>query len=408
MSSVSESIGRAVAALLIGSSSLAASLGSAQSPVATPAQPQKPAPSSPATDPQYILGPEDLVTVTVIRHPEFSGDFPIPDTGIIQVPVVGDVNVSGMAISALRDLIVKKLADRINTPEVTVTLKTAKMRRFFVFGAIQHSGVYEFKPGWGVSEGLSASGGLNPGEEQKDVRIILEHTATGQKVSMPLDEALAKSTDPSLKIGSDDVLRIESIATLPIYISGKVKVPGMYRMREDASGLLAVIAQAGGVTDDASLANVRIIRLKGAEQVVDLTPTLIRGESATLPVLAAGDMVVVSENVNRVSVLGYVAKPGYYPLPDGRTYTLSDAIAMAEGADRRGRLTQVGLVRFENGKQIRKVYDLGKFLRNGDGSQNPMVMSGDVIFVPETNRADTSTILSALTSGSIFFNAVKR
>lgn len=408
MISVSESIGKAVAALLIGSSSLAASVGNAQSPNAAPAQPQKPATSSPASDLQYILGPEDLVSVIVLRHPEFSGDYPIPDTGIIQVPVLGDVNVNGMAISALRDLIVKKLAERIKNPEVTVTLKTAKSRRFFVFGAVQHSGVYEFKPGWGVSEGLSASGGLNPGEEQKDVRIVLEHTATGEKVSMTLDEALANSTDPRLKIGKDDVLRVDSIATLPIYISGKVKVPGLYHMREDGSGLLAVIAQAGGLTDDASLSNVRIIRLKGQEQVVDLTPTLVRGQSAALPVLAAGDMVVVSENVNRVSVLGYVSKPGYYPLPDGRSYTLSDAIAMAEGADKRGRLTQVGLVRFENGKQIRKVYDLGKFLHKGDGSQNPMVMAGDVIFVPETNRADTSTILSALTSSAIFFNAVKR
>ncbi|RYG21275.1 hypothetical protein EON82_19115 [bacterium] len=182
----------------------------------------------------------------------------------------------------------------------------------------------------------------------------------------------------------------------------------MYTLREDSTDLLAAVAQAGGVTEEAALGNVRVVRAAGGEESVDLTPALVRGESVRLPKLHPGDMVIVSESLTRFAILGYVSKPGYYPLPQGRPFYLSDAVAQASGADKRGRLSKVGVVRMENGKEVRKVYDLGKFLNKGDATQNPLVETGDVLYVPESPRADNSTIMQALGATVGFFNLFRR
>jgi protein involved in polysaccharide export with SLBB domain len=127
-----------------------------------------------------------------------------------------------------------------------------------------------------------------------------------------------------------------------------------------------------------------------------------------LPSLTGGEIIIVPESLDRFAILGYVTKPGFYPMPSGRKYTLSEALALAEGADKRGRLSKVGLVRLENGKEVRKIYDVGKYLRSGDVAQNPEIMPGDVVFVPETDRVDISTALSGITSFGILMNAFRR
>lgn len=392
-------------ALIVGPSLVSATMAHGQAAPA-PAKPNDQ--TAPAARQDYVLGAEDVVTVTVIRHPEFSGDFFVPASGIVQLPGVGDVDVRGLSLADLKKKVATKLDERMYGPEVNVTLRQARMQRFFVLGDVQHSGVFDLKKGWGVSEALSTAGGLSDGLQQSDVRVTLVRAATQETIHLTLDEALAKTGDATVRLETGDILRIEATPKLPVYVSGKVKTPGLYRLREDTNDVLAAIAEAGGMSPDASLGNVRIVHLKGGEEVVDLAPALVRGESTKLPRLAAGDMVIVSESLRTFAVLGYVAKPGNYTIPEGRSYNLSDAIALAEGADRRGRLTRIGLVRTENGKQSRQIYDLGKFLRNGDSAQNPAVQPGDLIFVPETDRAETQTIMSSLSSLAIFFNVLKR
>ncbi|WP_025229384.1 SLBB domain-containing protein [Fimbriimonas ginsengisoli] len=359
--------------------------------------------SNPDAD-QYRLGPEDAISVSVLKHPEFSGDFLVPANGVIQFPVAGGLKVSGLSLAEVRKQLTEKLKARLLKPEVSVTLKMARVQRFYVLGDVKGPGIYDVKPGWGVAEALSAAGGLGADVQQKDVRVTIEKAGTGEKIRVGLPQALS---DGAAKVAPGDIVRFDAVQKLPVYVSGKVRNPGLYRLREDATGLLAAIAEAGGPTEDASIAKVRVVHVNGGEDVVDLVPTLVRGESSTLPVLASGDMVIVPEATSKFAILGFVSKPGYYAIPEGRLYTLSDAVALAEGADKRGRLSKVGLVRTENGKQTRSIYDLGRFLQKGDSSQNPALRPGDVVYVPETNRAELGTILSAISTSALLFNVFK-
>jgi len=360
--------------------------------------------TQPSTAPStYLLGPEDVITVTVLRHSEFSSDYVVPPNGSLDMPFGGSIKVAGKTVSDISTEITNLLKARLLKPEVSVTVRSMRIQRFYVVGDVKLSGIFDLKPGWGVAEGLSAAGGLNPDIQQQDTQVTLEHVSTGEKVTMTLDQALLKSSDPSLKIQSGDVLRIESVFTFPVYITGKVKNPGVFRMRVDSTGLLAAIAQAGGTTDDGSIKNVRIIHADGKEEVANLVPAIVHGDSSKLPTLRSGDMIVVPVLLEKIVVLGYVAKPGYFPIPDGQTFTLSDAVGLAGGQAPRARFSRVGVLRIVNGQQTKKVYDLGKFFVKGDITQNPVMAPGDVVFVPETNKADLQTIFGGLTAGAITY-----
>jgi protein involved in polysaccharide export with SLBB domain len=152
------------------------------------------------------------------------------------------------------------------------------------------------------------------------------------------------------------------------------------------NGPLEALAAAGGTLDGASLTSVRVRRLNGQEFTVDLQGAMSKGGSAaSLPRLEYGDLVIVPVSQSRFAVLGSVEVPGIYPLPESHPTSLIEAVATARGADSKGaRFRYVGIIRTEDGKSTRRVFDLGKFLKKGDATQNPEVHSGDVIFVPQS------------------------
>jgi polysaccharide export outer membrane protein len=358
-------------------------------------------------EPDYTFGPEDVMTVTVLRHPELSGDFLVTDAGYIQVPVAGTIKATGRTTPELITTITDRLKDRIKNPEVSVALKSARAQRIYVFGDVRTPGVYNLKPGWKLAQAISASGGISPLMQIADIQVTLERD-NQEPITLPLMAALAPANAKRFQLKAGDVLRLEGVALRAVYVSGMVKTPGMYALRSDSRSILAAIATAGGVLPDAELHRVKIYRIDGTEQTVDLTGALVQGESSKLPSLETGDLIVVPQLTSRFAVLGWVTKPGYYPIPSGKEYLLSDAVALSGGSAIRGRLSRVGVISEKDGKSVIAMYDLGKFFRFGDVTQNPAIKPGDLVFVPETNRVELATILSAISATSTLVIASKR
>ena len=354
----------------------------------------------------YKLAPEDVISVQVINHPEFSGDFLIPQSGTVMLPVVGDVWMTGKTLQEVRQIIVTGLKVRLLSPEVNIVLKVPHPRRIYAFGDLQRPGVLELIPGWRVQEALTAAGGVTVGVQTSDIRLSIERRSK-DRIEMPLSQALNLPPDQQITLSEGDVLRFQATPLIPVYVSGKVKLPALYRLRDGEAGLLEAIAQAGGVADDANLTGVRITHLDGTEEKVDLTPALIDGQSLRLPRLRGGDLVIVPESQDRYVVQGYVVKPGYFAIPSGHTITLSQAVAIAGGSAPRGRLSRVAIVRMVNGKATVTLYDLGKFLTRGEAKGNPVIQPGDVIFVPETDKFDINQLLAPASIIRLFFGNLR-
>lgn len=91
---------------------------------------------------KYTLGPEDIVEITVMRHPEFSGVYPINQEGKLQYKFVGDIDVNGFTKLQLEEKIKDIISEFIVTPEVNITLTEYKSKIFYVLGEVGTPGKY--------------------------------------------------------------------------------------------------------------------------------------------------------------------------------------------------------------------------------------------------------------------------
>lgn len=361
------------------------------------------------------MGVEDVINVQVLKHPEFSGDFLIPPGGIVEFPGAGPVKVEGKTLAEVSQSLTSLLKRELNEPKVFTTLKVPRIRRVYTGGAVAKPGIHDLKPGWRISEILSAAGGLgntnrsaqDAATQEADVVVQVIHAATGKRESYRLSEVLHGDAKNNIELQTGDFVNFEETPLTTVYVMGDVRAPGAYHLREDNGRLVEALATAGGFNPDAATSRVQVTHLDGQIETVNLSSVVLQGGKAPDIHLQNGDVVFVPVFTSKIAVLGLVKTPGIFPLVDGRKVDLAEALGYAQGQNTsRARLSKVAVIRLDaNGKAIRRVYDFGSYLRKANQGGNPEIQAGDVIYVPETNSFDWSSTLGALTAVAVSINA---
>lgn len=346
----------------------------------------------------YTLDTGDVLTVTVLRHEQFSGEFTVPPSGRVVFPGVGELTVRGLTLNQLSETLRTHLSKRLREPEVFVSLKQARPLLVFVEGKFKSPGAYPIRPGWRVYEAIAAAGGLSILPERAIAHLIRENQAT------PIDLVrLYHQADLSvnLELKPGDIINVQEIQTIQVALIGEVEQTGLLQLRQ-GTPVAEAIAQAGGAKPGAALTRAYIDR-KGQIIPVDLYKALVRGEVEQDRVeLQDGDVIVVPRSEKRYTAVGQVNAPGLYTIPDGRPLFLSEAIAQAGGLTPRGRSSKVHILRLEDDVIHKIEVSYLRFLKQGDLSQNPAIQDGDVIIVSEAYRFDLNQALSYLSIVTIF------
>ncbi len=89
---------------------------------------------------QYTLGRDDVLDISIMRHPEVSGQYIINAEGNIQYEFVGDIRVSGLTKDEVRDAIAEKLSNFIVSPDVTVKIVGYNSKVVYVIGEVGRPG----------------------------------------------------------------------------------------------------------------------------------------------------------------------------------------------------------------------------------------------------------------------------
>ncbi len=333
--------------------------------------------------PAYRLGPEDVVTIVVLRHTELSNDFVVAPDGTIDYPIAGKIVAANKTVAELSADITEHLRDRLRTPEVTVTLHFARIQRIYVLGTVAKPGIYDLKPGWRITEALAAAGGILPeattingpitAPAPEDYTVTLLHAADGTQMTFPLPNVLAAKSDTNQLIQTGDVLTVMTIQLVPVYVMGVVKSPGMYEIRPD-QGLREALALSGGLLLPQQ--DVKTTLLRGHENIaVDLN-------AQTPPPLQRGDVVTIEPlRAIHVMVTGQVQKPGIYDLKAGEG--LLAAITQAGGVLDTASLTHVKIVHVAGPSEE---VDITQALLAG-GAEKPVTLNtGDLVVVPENTK----------------------
>ncbi len=94
---------------------------------------------------KYTLGQDDIIEIVVMRHPEFSGTFPVNSEGKVQYKFVGDIDVSGLNKKQVEDKLKKILGNYLVDPDVSVTIMEYRSKFVFILGEVGQPGKYYIK-----------------------------------------------------------------------------------------------------------------------------------------------------------------------------------------------------------------------------------------------------------------------
>jgi len=119
----------------------------------------------------YRLGAGDRLTIRIYDQPQLSGEYEIDDSGMVDFPLLGLVQASGMTTAGLSQSIANTLRAKnlILNPGVAVEVST--YRPFYILGEVTTPGQYPYRPGMTVLTAISIAGGFTYRAEQDYVGI---------------------------------------------------------------------------------------------------------------------------------------------------------------------------------------------------------------------------------------------
>lgn len=144
---------------------------------AAPAAEQPGAPNSgtigaPVDPNSFVIGAEDIIAVNVWRQPDFTRQYLVRPDGRITVPLIGEVQASGLTPAQLAKTLTEDLSKFINNPQVDVGIVTVNSKKYYITGGVLKPGAESLVVPTTVLEALSNAGGFKDFANTKKIVIV--------------------------------------------------------------------------------------------------------------------------------------------------------------------------------------------------------------------------------------------
>jgi polysaccharide export outer membrane protein len=123
-------------------------------------------------DQDYVIGPQDLLTINVWHEPELSQSVPVRPDGKISLPLVGDLAVSGLTPRLLQARLAQELDAYIRKPQVTVIVREVNSHKFYIIGQIERPGTYSLSAHMTVLDALATAGGFRDFAKVQQIYLL--------------------------------------------------------------------------------------------------------------------------------------------------------------------------------------------------------------------------------------------
>ena len=272
---------------------------------------------SPARGPAYIIGPRDVLNLTIYAGGEkqHAVDLTVSSKGTINVPFLGGVKALGLTIPQLEDRIARPLAkDYFVDPEINIRVAEYHSLQYFISGAVKEPGLYEMTSQTTLMELIARAGGVVPERgnmayilrgstgEVVDGKTINELLSRKEPIKVDLESLLDRGDmSANLALNPGDVVYLPLGKTLhlarsKIYVGGEIEEPGLYDYQPGITALNVCIL-AGGFAKFAAPNRTKIIRKENGEQkVIEIDLDDVKEGKAPDMELKPGDRIHVPES----------------------------------------------------------------------------------------------------------------
>jgi polysaccharide export outer membrane protein len=244
---------------------LLASLGFFLALAQAPAPAQPPGPSTPdksasSTAPRnYVIGPQDQLSITVFEEPGLTNRYRVENDGFITFPYLEKVPAAGMTLNELQDLLTTMLANGwLRSPQVRVEIDQYKSQSIIVTGQVRIPNEYTMTGSSMTLMQALAVAGSPTADASNEVIISRRSDKPGQ------EREIIRVNRRDLELGLKDVvLQDGDVINVPkaqtFFVDGNVRNPGSYVL-DPGMTVQQAIALAGGISERGSDRRIRASR----------------------------------------------------------------------------------------------------------------------------------------------------
>jgi polysaccharide export outer membrane protein len=140
--------------------------------------------TTPSTSPDYVIGSEDTLHVSVWKEPDLTATLPVRPDGKISLPLLNDVQAAGLTPMQLASDLTTRLKKYVSDPQVTVVVTQMNSQRVFLLGEVLHTGAVPLLPNMTVLQVLSTAG-FSQFANTKGIYIL--RTENGKQDKLPFN-----------------------------------------------------------------------------------------------------------------------------------------------------------------------------------------------------------------------------
>ncbi|MGR6775487.1 polysaccharide export protein EpsE [Sphaerotilus sulfidivorans] len=238
----------------------------------------------------YVLGPGDVVRVSVYQNQDLTLETRITESGAISYPLLGQVRLGGLSVPQAEKVIADGLKNGnfVRQPQVSILVTQVRGNQASVLGMVNRPGRYPIEQnGMRLSELLATAGGIAQGGSDQ---VVLSGMRDRKPLRVVIDVPLLFAQSGGVNdpvIANGDTVYVERMPM--VYIYGEVQRPGAMRLERDMT-VLQGLASGGGLTQRGTEKGLRLHR-RGADGKVQIL------QPGMNDLLQNGDVIYLRESL---------------------------------------------------------------------------------------------------------------
>jgi len=237
---------------------------------------------------EVLLGPGDVVKLSVYGSPDLSLETRVSESGNITFPLLGQVAVGGLSVAAAE----KKIGDLLEKggylkkAQVNMLVTTLASQQVSVLGYVNRPGRYAIDGRRKVLDLLAMAGGIH-GDGGDMINLV--RTRDGQTTRETIDvvDMVRKGElNKDYEVAGGDIIYVERAPRA--YVTGEVQRPGPFRLERGMTVQQAISAGGG-------------LNMRGSNNGTRITRRDASGNPVTINVKASDpvqvdDVIIVKES----------------------------------------------------------------------------------------------------------------
>ena len=357
------------------------------------------------TPSDYKLGAGDQVAIDVWGASQSSFLKTISPDGNISIDNLGPIYLSGLTVSQANALLKEKfesiysgLNDENPTSNIRLSLAQNRAIQVHVMGEVVNPGTYTMSSFATIFNALYLSGGVNQNGSLRTIKVYRKDKPIA--TYDVYDFILNGKSNMGIRLEDNDIVVVDVCKNL-VNVGGAVKRPMYYEIL-DGETVEQVLEYAGGLSENAYKADVRIVR-SGRQEREMLT---INSSDFGKVKLVDGDAVSVDVIAptfsNMVEIQGAVYRPGKFQLSENIS-TVKQLIECAGGLKEEAFLNRAILNRRKPNNTMENLAIDLKQLLDGSLADIPL-KKNDVLLIHEWNEVYEMRTITV--SGEVNFAGV--